>query len=219
MKHDIQKFEKVAKSIGLKIDKRGLEKFNTYQKELSRWNKKINLISRKSDSPQHIYRHILDSILIFNAIQVPLGARVLDLGSGAGFPGIPIKILRDDIFLTFIESKKKKAFFLENMIKTVKLKNSKIVCARAEDLIESSNFLGKYNLVTAKAMGKLMQVIPVIFPFLKTSGLFVAYKGRTSKDEIKELATRRDFEILDELRIEVPEYDLIRNFLIIKKIQ
>ena len=218
MKHDIQKFEEIAKSSGIKIDKWGLEKFAVYQKELSLWNKKINLISRKSDSPHHIYRHILDSILIFKAVQIPSEAKILDFGSGAGFPGIPIKILRDDISLTFIESKKKKAFFLENMIKILMLENSEVVCGRAEDIAFSPEFLEKYNLATAKAMGKLMQVIPAIFPFLKTGGLLVAYKGRTSKDETKVLATTKDFEILDELRIEVSDYDLIRKFVIIKKI-
>jgi 16S rRNA (guanine527-N7)-methyltransferase len=218
VKHDIQKFEKVAESSGIKIDKGGLEKFITYQKELSRWNRKINLISRKSDSPQHIFRHILDSLLIFNAIKVPLGTKMLDLGSGAGFPGIPIKILRDDISLTFIESKKKKAFFLEEMLKTLKLKNTKVVCARAEDLASSSEFLEKYYLATAKAMGKLMNVIPVILPFLEIGGLFVSYKGRTSKDETKELSHREDLKIQDELRIEVPDYNLIRKFVVIKKI-
>jgi 16S rRNA (guanine527-N7)-methyltransferase len=218
VKHDIQKFEEVAKSLGIKIDKRGLEKFITYQKELSRWNKKINLISRKSDSPQHIYRHILDSLLIFKAVQIPSKAKILDFGSGAGFPGIPIKVLMDDIVLTLLESKKKKAFFLENMINILNLKNSKVVCDRAEDIAFSSEFRGRYNLATAKAMGKLTDAIPVVFPFLKTKGLLVAYKGRTSNDEAQELAKRKDLEIQDELRIELLDYDLIRKFVVIKKI-
>lgn len=218
MKHDIQKFEKVAKSSGIKIDKRGLEKFITYQKELSSWNKKINLISRKSDSPQHIYRHILDSLLIFKAIKIPSEAKLLDFGSGAGFPVIPIKILRGDIVLTLLESKKKKSFFLEQTIKTLKLKNTNVVCTRAEDLVNSSEFQGKYDLVTAKAMGKLVDVIHLIFPFLKIGGLFVAYKGKYSKDETKELSELDDLKIQDELSLDVSDYDLTRKLVIIKKI-
>jgi len=205
--------------LGIKIGEEELEKFITYQKELSCWNKKINLISRKSDSPDHIFRHILDSLLTFKAVQIPTGARVLDFGSGAGFPGIPIKIIREDVFITLLESKKKKAFFLENVIKTLKLKNSEVLCVRAEELANSSEFQEKYDLVTAKAMGKLADVIPVILPFLKFDGLLVAYKGEILKDEIKELSKKIGLEIQYELNFEVPAYDLARNFVVIRKIK
>ncbi len=91
--------------MGIGIGSVELEKFATYQKELSRWNEKINLISRSSDSPQQIYGHILDSLLIFRAIEVPPGARILDFGSGGGLPGIPVKVLREDIVVTLLESR------------------------------------------------------------------------------------------------------------------
>jgi 16S rRNA (guanine527-N7)-methyltransferase len=219
VKQVIQKFKRVSESLGLDIGTNELEKFITYQKELSRWNKKINLISRKSDSPQDIFRHILDSLLIFKAVKVPFKAKLLDFGSGAGFPGIPIKIFREDICLTLLESKKKKAFFLEQMLKTLKLKNSRVVCARADDLADFFEFQGSYDLVTAKATGKLMDVIPLIYPFLKIDGLFVAYKGRTSKDEIEELSPKEKLKIQEELILKVQAYNLTRRLVVIKKTQ
>lgn len=219
VKQDLLRFRLVSKSLGIKIGSGELEKFATYQKELSRWNKKINLISRSSDSPHHIFKHILDSILILKAVTIPLGAKILDFGSGAGFPGIPMKILRDDISLTLLESRKKKAFFLEHMIKTLKFKGIEVICKRAEDLVDSTNLRGKHYLVTAKAVGKLDNVTHSILPFLKVGGFLVAYKGKSSEDEIEGLSQREDFQFQNEIDFKLPEYDLTRNLIILKRIQ
>lgn len=219
MKQEALKFKQATESLGIQIGEDELEKFATYQKELTRWNKKINLISRSSDSPHHIFRHILDSLLIFKAIQILPRVKILDFGSGAGFPGIPIKILRDDISVTLLESKKKKSFFLEQIIKILKLKNTEVFCYRAEDLTNSYNLKGKYDLITAKAMGKLVNVIPTVFPFLKIGGFLVVYKGRSSRDEIEESLLIKDFQLQNDVSFKIPGYDLIRRLIVIKRIQ
>jgi len=219
VKQEESKFKRASESLGIRIGSEELEEFVAYQKELSRWNKKINLISKSSDSPHHIFRHILDSLLIFKAIQIPPKAKILDFGSGAGFPGIPIRILRNDILLTLLESKKKKAFFLEQIAKILKLKTTEVFCSRAEDLIDSTEFKGKYDIVTSKAMGKLMDVVPITFPFLKVGGLLVAYKRESSKREAGVLHEREDLRLQDELSFEIPEYNLTRKLIVVKKIQ
>lgn len=219
MKQDLLKFEKAAQSLGIKIRVKELEKFITYQKELSRWNKKINLISRSSDSPEQIFKHILDSLLIFRAVELPTGAEILDFGSGAGFPGIPIKIVREDVSVTLLESKKKRSIFLEEMLKTLNLKKAKVVRGRAEGLAGSFGFNQRYDAVTAKAMGRLIKVASAALPFLKTGGLLVAYKGKYSKDETDEFGSPEKFQIQEEARFEIPEYNLIRRLIVIKRMQ
>ncbi len=203
--------------MGIGIGSVELEKFATYQKELSRWNEKINLISRSSDSPQQIYGHILDSLLIFRAIEVPPGARILDFGSGAGLPGIPVKILREDIVVTLLESRKKKTFFLEEMVRILKLRQAEVISARAEDLAADLKFKGQYDFVTAKATGKLRWVIPLTFDLLKIGGFLVAYKGGSSEDEIEDFNSDGKSELQDEVAFKIPEYNLTRKLIIIKK--
>ena len=213
------KFKLACESSGIVIGSRQLERFVTYQKELSRWNKKINLISRSSDSPEQIFRHILDSLLIFKAVALPTGAEILDYGSGAGFPGIPIKIVREDVSVTLLESKKKKSIFLEEMLKTLNLKKAEVVRGRAEDLTGSFEFSRRYDVVTAKAVGKLVDVTSLALPFLKTGGLLVAYKGKYSKEETDELSTPGKFQVYEVASFEISEYSLTRSLVVIKRMQ
>lgn len=217
MKQEVKKFREVCGSLEIQISKDELDKFATYQKELSRWNKKINLISRSSDSPDQIFKHILDSLLVFKAAKLPAGTEILDLGSGAGFPGIPIKIARGDVSVTLLESKKKKSIFLEEMLKILNLKKAKVVRGRAEDLANSFEFNGRYDVVTAKAVGKLVTVTSLALPFLKTRGLLVAYKGKHSKEETEEFGAPEKLEIQEEANFEVPEYNLTRRLIVIKR--
>lgn len=217
VKQELKRFTEVCESLGIQVSQDKIQKFETYQEELSRWNKKINLISRSSDSPYHIFRHILDSLLIFKAVELPPGARILDFGSGAGFPGIPIQVLRDDILVTLLESKKKKSVFLDEMLKILKLKNAQVVCGRAEDVAESSEFRRKYDVVTAKAAGKLATVASQTYSFLKKGGFLVAYKGTYPKDEVEKLQSLKQFQMQHEASFQIPEYNLARRLLVIKK--
>jgi len=179
------KFKLACESSGIVIGSRQLERFVTYQKELSRWNKKINLISRSSDSPEQIFRHILDSLLIFKAVALPTGAEILDYG----------------------------------MLKTLNLKKAEVVRGRAEDLTGSFEFSRRYDVVTAKAVGKLVDVTSLALPFLKTGGLLVAYKGKYSKEETDELSTPGKFQVYEVASFEISEYSLTRSLVVIKRMQ
>lgn len=121
--------------------------------------------------------------------------------------------------MTLLESKKKKSIFLEEMLKTLKLKNAEVVRGRAEDLAGSSEFNQRYDAVTAKAMGRLIKVTSAALPFLKTGGLLVAYKDKYSKEETDEFGTQEKFQVQEEANFEVPEYNLIRRLIVIKRMQ
>jgi 16S rRNA (guanine527-N7)-methyltransferase len=219
VKHSESKeFQIICDSLQIPLPPNSLEKFQLYSIELQRWNNKINLISRKSDKPKDIYRHILDSLLILKAIEIPKGAFLLDIGSGAGFPGIPIKIVRDDILLTLVESRRKKAFFLEHIVKLLSLENALVINQRAEESLKNSNFSEKYDILTVKSVGGLKKIISLSCPFLKKDGLFVAYKGEKGSDELPSLPASTDFKIEKNLLFEIPQFNLSRRILVIKKI-
>lgn len=211
----IEKFQKACKSLQIELTEEHLNKFKLYSKELKRWNKRINLVSRKSDTPKDIYRHFLDSLLILKAIKIPLETNLLDLGSGAGFPGLPLKILRKDIFLTLLESKRKKAFFLHHIVDLLNLKNTNVINQRAEELSSSSNYFEKYDLITARFLGKLNKITKIAYPFLKVRGVLVCYKGKLIKEELKDLL--KNFELEKKFFYENSVFGLQRNLIILKK--
>jgi 16S rRNA (guanine527-N7)-methyltransferase len=186
-----------------------IEKFQAYLALLLEWNKRINLVSKKDAKSDRILRHFVDSLSIFKVIDIPQQANLLDLGAGAGFPSIPIKIVREDVRLTLVESVHKKTLFLQRLSQVLKLQKISILNQRAE----------KFDLIVAKAMGKLKDVIGLSMPFLKTDGLLLAYKGKGVKREIEEIGPLKNSRIKDMIKIEIPEMDLLRWLVLVEKIE
>jgi 16S rRNA (guanine527-N7)-methyltransferase len=186
--------------------------FSRHARELLIWNPKINLtaITRPEDVA---VKHFLDAIIpvrILLDTPPPIGGRpgggnqtpppgggrpgggriiphagkVLDIGSGGGFPGIPLKIMLPDLSVTLIDSVRKKVSFLNQVIRTLKLKNIQAIHARAEDLAESPEFALRFDLIISRALAPLDEFIRLALPFLKKGGLILAMKGNISKEEI-----------------------------------
>jgi len=195
-----------------------IEKFQAYIALLLEWNQKIHLISKKDAKGDRILRHFIDSLSIFKVIDPPKDTNVLDLGSGAGFPSIPIKIIREYIQLTMVESIHKKTLFLQKLSEVLKLQRISIVNQRAEKLADQANFEGEFDLVTAKAFGKLKDIVRLSMPFLKIGGLLVTYKGQGVRREIEEIGSLKDCRIKEVVRIEIPEMDLLRNLVVTERV-
>jgi 16S rRNA (guanine527-N7)-methyltransferase len=217
----IEEFKKLLIShleIELSLEHR--QKFSRYLSELSSWNKKINLISRKKDKPEDIYRHFLDSLLIFKALQIPPYSTILDLGSGAGFPAIPMRIIRNDLKIMMVESIRKKGLFLNRMIEVLELENIALIKDRMENLQAVPEFKEHFDFVTAKAFGKLKNTIITSYPYLRYKGVLVAYKGGSYKTEIIEFLKQNEnlkLQIKDIKYFEIPELSLKRFFVLIEK--
>jgi len=202
--------------LSLKSQKR----FDLYLDELRSWNKRINLISRKKDKPEDICRYFVDSVLVFKAFNFPQSSRILDLGSGAGFPAIPIKIMREDLDILMVESIRKKVLFLKKMIELLGLKNITVIQKRIEDLQSLSDFEEGFDFVTAKGFGKLKETILISYPYLKSGGVLVAYKGSSYKREIielLELSEKLEIQIQDIIFFEIKEIGLKRFLVLVKK--
>lgn len=173
---NIESLKKQAHSIGINLKTEELEKFNLYFNALFSWNKKINLVSRRGEG--RIEFHFLDSLFASRFIES--NAKVLDIGAGAGFPGIPIRIFRDDITLSVCESKRKKYLFLKYLVELLKLENVTLFCERAESLSNS------YDVILEREIGKLKYFVRIAYPLLANHGKLIAYKGDAVDAEIKE---------------------------------
>jgi 16S rRNA (guanine527-N7)-methyltransferase len=215
---EIAQLKKICSYFGVNLSRGMIEKFQAYIALLLEWNKRIHLISKKDAQSDRIIRHFIDSLTIFKAIDIPKKASLLDLGSGAGFPAIPMKIVREDIRLTLVESIHKKTLFLQKLSEVLKLQRISIVNQRVEKLADQANFEGEFNLVTAKAFGKLKDIFRLSMPFLKTGGLLVAYKGQKLRREIEEIGSLKDCRIKEVVRIEIPEMDLLRNLVVTERV-
>lgn len=180
-------FQIAAKSYGIDISELQLNQFQKYHDFLLEWNKMINLISRQNATTETILeRHFLDSIVFLPEISslpfsgspaLPLS--VLDIGSGAGFPAIPLAIMKPEWNFILSEATMKKANFLNELIKHLDLKNAKVENRRAEEL------KNKYDFTTARAVAKLDELIKYSLPILKKGGSLLAYKGPAYEEELK----------------------------------
>jgi 16S rRNA (guanine527-N7)-methyltransferase len=162
----------------LSVDEEKLHQLETYATELKDWNTRINLTALKDDL-DIIEKHFIDSLLIFCYEKIDQNARIADVGTGGGFPGIPIKIYRPDVRLSLIE-------FLKHIVDVLKLENVEILNDRVEAIAYSKDHREKYDLVVARCVARLPMLVEYCLPLVAVGGKFVAYKGQESKDEVDE---------------------------------
>ena len=163
--------------LGIPLTAQQVNSFYNYLNELIVWNKRINLISRAS--PQDIiFKDFLDSLTINKYLDS--GVSMADLGSGAGFPGIPIKIIRPDVSISLFEIKRKKIYFLQHIIRCLNLRR---INARWDQGEESEQ---SFDVVVSRAFGTLAKFLREGIPMIKPSGILLAMKGRKGKEELKE---------------------------------
>jgi 16S rRNA (guanine527-N7)-methyltransferase len=152
-----------------------------YLRLLLEWNQRINLIS-PNDEDRIAERHILESLAVLSVWDFPKDCSVLDLGSGGGFPGIPLKIIRPDLAMTLLESRQKKALFLNTAVRELRMEKCRVVNARAEELSGE-----KYSIVIARAVADLKTLWEWSRPLLISSGVLLAMKGGELHDELQAL--------------------------------
>jgi 16S rRNA (guanine527-N7)-methyltransferase len=176
-----------ASSLGISLSEKALLLFETYQRELLTWNKKINLVSVKSalDIP---IKHFLDSLTLVPFIQ-DTSSQVLDIGSGAGFPAIPLKIAVNSLKISLLESSRKKTSFLKHIIRTLHLTDIPVIHNRAEYLMEDEAYRGTFTVVTSRATLKLPQFLRMGAYFLAPKGILIAMKSKRAEEELREGAT------------------------------
>ena len=164
-------------SHGLRLERTQLDQFERYSALLRDWNTRVNLTSL-TDPLQIDTKHFLDSLTLLLIDPPPPRARLIDIGTGAGFPGVPLAIARPDLAVTLVESVAKKVRFLEALIASLALRTVTIEHARAEDLAHDSAHRERYDVAVERALPVLASNLELLLPFCRVGGKAAAYKGR-----------------------------------------
>lgn len=220
---EIEKFEEILnkylKEINMELKKEQTEKFYKYMNLLLEWNEKINLTAI-TEPEEVILKHFVDSLTISKYIEKD--SKLVDMGTGAGFPGIPLKILRDDIEITLADSLNKRINFLNEVIKELNLKNIQTVHTRAEEFGKNKKYRESFDIATSRAVANLSTLSEYLIPLVKPSGKTICMKGSEIKEEVE--MARKAIEILggkieQEESFNLPNSDMKRNVIIIKKVK
>ncbi|NLW45364.1 MAG: 16S rRNA (guanine(527)-N(7))-methyltransferase RsmG [Syntrophomonadaceae bacterium] len=191
---------------------------NDYIRELLEENKKQNLISRQA-TEEEIREHVEDSEYLRNVIDLK-GLRILDIGSGQGFPAIPLAISEPGSNFVLVESDLKKSMFLKDLVLKLGLKNAEVIRARIEELGKNSDFRGCFDMVTCRAVAELPVILEWGIPVLRVNGLLAAWKGIRAGEEIEK--SQRALEILGGEVIQVADYEIggkKRFIVVVKKVK
>jgi 16S rRNA (guanine527-N7)-methyltransferase len=179
----------------IKLNKVGLvftdehnEKLQSYLYLVKCWNERINIVSKK-DEKRLVNRHIVESLSVLKEIEIQPNAEILDIGSGAGFPSIPISVLRRDLNFTLVESKRLKVLFLKEVVSQLNLKNITVLCERVENLSQEK-WKDYFDLAFSRAVASLEKVYGWSKNFLKPNGCYIAWKGGDIQKEIKEIISK-----------------------------
>ncbi len=206
--------------IGIQADSLMLERFETYYQMLIEWNEKMNLtaITQEEDV---IIKHFIDSVLVVKAIDFNRVHSLIDIGTGAGFPGLPLKIVFPQLKVTLMDSLNKRIHFLEAVTQALKLQDVECKHSRAEDLAKEANYRENYDLVLSRAVSHLSTLSEYCLPFANISGFFVSYKSADCEEELnaaKEAIRILGGQIKTVATAQLPFADITRTYVCVEKI-
>lgn len=210
--------KKIAGDVGIELTEHQLTNLDLYAERLVEWNEKVNLTT--ITAPDEIaVKHFLDSFLLFKCINIKDASSMIDVGTGAGFPSLPCKLIRNDLKLTLLDSLNKRITFLTALVQELGIRVD-CVHGRAEEQGNQSKFRERYDVATARAVAHMRELSEYCLPFVKVGGYFVALKGYEIEQELEEAKPAIRLlggEIQEVLKFILPD-DSKRGIVIIKKI-
>jgi 16S rRNA (guanine527-N7)-methyltransferase len=224
----MERLKNGAKKLGLELSPSQLEQYEIYYQELVAWNKRVNL-THITDYEEVQIKHFLDSLTVTLACPLArVGFRLIDVGTGAGIPGIPLKIVFPAIRLVLLEAVSKKVAFLQHIVQELGLDDVEIVVGRAEEVAHLSEYREQFDLVLSRAVAPLPAVVELTLPFCAVGGSFIAQKkgdidleiaqaakaisllgGRlreVRKVDLAEFADKRHLVVIDKMSLTPPKY-------------
>ena len=201
------------------IDDNKIQKFYDYMNLLVEWNKKINLTAI-TEEKDIILKHFVDSLTVLKYIKE--NKSIVDVGTGAGFPGIPLAIMNDSLKITLVDSLNKRINFLNEVCNKINLKNTKAIHARAEEFGQDNNYRESYDVAISRAVANLTVLAEYLLPLVKVGGKIICMKGPDIEEELKQARSAIDIlggkiEKCDDFCL--PKSDISRNIIIINKIK
>ena len=206
------------KKIDIELTEKQVKQFYNYMNLLIEWNNKINLTAI-TEPKEIILKHFVDCATINKFIDEN---KVIDIGTGAGFPGIPLKIINEDLEITLADSLNKRIKFLDIVIETLELNKIETIHARAEELAKNKKYRQSYDIVVSRAVAALNVLLEYTTPFIKVGGKVICMKGNNVEEEIKEsknaikiLGTK----MLPVEKVVLPGTEITRNIITVEKIK
>ncbi|MFR8813698.1 MAG: 16S rRNA (guanine(527)-N(7))-methyltransferase RsmG [Lachnospiraceae bacterium] len=219
MNYNLEKFKNGLQQLHIALSEKQMEQFLQYYELLVEKNKVMNLTAI-TEFDDVVEKHFLDSVSLTKQLDLHQPLKVLDLGTGAGFPGIPLKIVFPELEITLMDSLNKRVLFLQDVISSLQLENIEAVHGRAEEAAKNKKYRESFDLCVSRAVANISTLSEYCLPFVKVGGSFISYKSSTIEDELKD--GKKGIAILggkvkDVYKFTLPDSELQRSFVIIEK--
>ncbi len=214
-----QALYKSVKAIEVELNEQQIEKFYEYMNLLLEWNKKINLTAITVPE-EIILKHFIDSLTI--ASKIKEGATLVDMGTGAGFPGIPLKIYRKDIKIVLVDSLNKRLNFLKEVIEKLGLEKIETIHSRAEEFGKNKKYRETFDVATSRAVANLSTLSEYLLPLVKEKGICICMKGGEIEEELeraKKAIKILGGKVLKVEKFELPKSSIKRSIVLLEKVE
>ena len=221
--YNITQFEKDLKELGFCLTERQMTQFLQYYELLTEWNSIMNLTAI-TDFDEVLKKHFVDSLSIVKGFDFSenMDLKLIDIGTGAGFPGIPLKIVFPDMHITLLDSLQKRIKFLDEIIHVLGLQKIETVHGRAEDYAKPGKLRECFDVCVSRAVANLSTLSEYCLPFVKTGGKFISYKSEKVTEELVQAEKAVSIlggKIESQVDYMLPSSDIYRNLLLIQKIK
>ena len=213
-------FEQKLNEMGIQLSERQYQQFNNYFELLIEWNKVMNLTGI-TEYEEVNEKHFVDSLSIVKAVDIGSIETVMDVGTGAGFPGIPLKIAFPHLKVTLLDSLNKRIKFLDTVISELKLEDIHTIHGRAEDYAKPSLLREKFDLCVSRAVANMTTLSEFCLPFVKVGGMFISYKSEKITEEMKQAEKAIAIlggKVKSQTEIYLPDSDIYRDLFAIEKV-